>query len=500
MSPVRFGHRHRRAAGGCARHPRGQAGARRQLLQGDAVRVARLQGIAHHAHPRAHPGGGARREAAAEARLEARDHAGEALPPLDDGHGGKITETVGEVAWSEARSRRALRGVQMMTKLPDRPAPPFTSGGAGVRARRAPVDRDPGARKVGSRLQGAGARTAAHAEEVSARPLLAALALCAGEAAAHTELVASSPADGASLASAPARIELVFNEPVTPLGAKLFDGSRHGVAAAGAAIARRADRNRAAFAHERGPLHVRLPRVVADSHPVGGAIIFAVGVPAGPSERAMESDESSIWRFALRAVRDLALLIVAGAGLFVLAVARFSQSAPCCSLRAGGGARRGAGDRLPGQRAPGPGREPAFRRGMARRPAQLVRPQRDRRRRGGARARWRDHSPRRAADGESSARSIRGGGEPAAHGPRGTTASIDRAVLATHGLAAAFWAGSLVALLSSSRSASNVQAGPVAALLPIGRPAVAVLFIAGIMFACSASHRYRTCSARPTAG
>ena len=44
---------------------------------------------------------------------------------------------------------------------------------------------------------------------------LAAGAAPAGAHAAHAELIASTPAEGASLATAPARVELTFNEPVT---------------------------------------------------------------------------------------------------------------------------------------------------------------------------------------------------------------------------------------------------------------------------------------------
>ncbi|MEU4525179.1 copper resistance protein CopC [Amycolatopsis sp. NPDC024027] len=39
--------------------------------------------------------------------------------------------------------------------------------------------------------------------------------LTAGPASAHTELESSSPAEGASLAAAPSKIELIFEEPVT---------------------------------------------------------------------------------------------------------------------------------------------------------------------------------------------------------------------------------------------------------------------------------------------
>jgi uncharacterized protein YcnI len=42
--------------------------------------------------------------------------------PLDDGHGGKITETIGEVAWSGgALADEHFDEFMMMMKLPDRP-------------------------------------------------------------------------------------------------------------------------------------------------------------------------------------------------------------------------------------------------------------------------------------------------------------------------------------------------------------------------------------------
>ncbi|OXM66022.1 copper resistance CopC family protein [Amycolatopsis vastitatis] len=44
---------------------------------------------------------------------------------------------------------------------------------------------------------------------------LTGLVVFAGPASAHTELVSSSPAEGASLATAPTQIQLTFGEPVT---------------------------------------------------------------------------------------------------------------------------------------------------------------------------------------------------------------------------------------------------------------------------------------------
>src|SRR6185312_14480906 len=44
---------------------------------------------------------------------------------------------------------------------------------------------------------------------------LTGLVVAAGPVSAHTELVSSSPAEGASLATAPTQIQLTFGEPVT---------------------------------------------------------------------------------------------------------------------------------------------------------------------------------------------------------------------------------------------------------------------------------------------
>ncbi|WP_245589729.1 copper resistance CopC family protein [Amycolatopsis balhimycina] len=45
--------------------------------------------------------------------------------------------------------------------------------------------------------------------------VLTGLVVLAGPASAHTELVSSSPAEGASLATAPTQLQLTFGEPVT---------------------------------------------------------------------------------------------------------------------------------------------------------------------------------------------------------------------------------------------------------------------------------------------
>ena len=50
---------------------------------------------------------------------------------------------------------------------------------------------------------------------------VAAVALCAAPAAAHDELVSTSPADGTTVSSAPAEVVLVFSEPPVALGSEV---------------------------------------------------------------------------------------------------------------------------------------------------------------------------------------------------------------------------------------------------------------------------------------
>jgi copper transport protein len=321
---------------------------------------------------------------------------------------------------------------------------------------------------------------------VSARLLLAALALCAGEAAAHAELVASTPADGASLRAAPTRIELVFNEPVRPLGLKLLDG-------AGTALPLQAPQSQG----ER--IEIALPsplsegrytltyRVVSlDSHPIGGSIAFAVGVAAAPAAASTEGDALRPWRVALRALRDLALLIAVGGALFLLGVGRFPReravlgtfavSASVAAVLAIGfqGAALLGPDASPlSGESWRTGLHSSFGRssivaaagGLILALTSFVPP---------GRARMAGY----AAGALVAVASLPLTGHAALRG------GVAPALLGVHGLAAAFWAGSLVALLLVLRSASRGQAA--AALQRFSRlgvPAVLLLFLAGSAFA-----------------
>jgi copper transport protein len=163
--------------------------------------------------------------------------------------------------------------------------------------------------------------------------LLALAAAWSGGAAGHAGLAASIPADGAALAAAPPSIELRFTEPVTPLSVQLVSGSA----------------SPAALPAPQGPgevmtlplpatlrqgLYVVSFRVISmDSHPVGGSIVFAIGERPPPrAAGGANGSELSPWTAAARALRDLALLIAAGGALFMLGIAHFPSERRVLSI------------------------------------------------------------------------------------------------------------------------------------------------------------------------
>jgi copper transport protein len=137
-------------------------------------------------------------------------------------------------------------------------------------------------------------------------------------ALAHASLLASNPADGAALATAPATLTLSFNEPVEPIAIRIVDGQ--GTASEVTQI-RRDGANlilTPSAALDKGA-HVVSWRVVsADGHPVGGSLTFWVG----PREAALpqvSNSESPTVRIAIWIVRIavyLGLFIGAGGAFF----------------------------------------------------------------------------------------------------------------------------------------------------------------------------------------
>ena len=144
-----------------------------------------------------------------------------------------------------------------------------------------------------------------HAPHGLRRLVVLSVAVCialttAGAASAHATLVATTPGNGASLDRAPARVALRFDEPVeTVSGAvRVFDAT--GAPVTVGAARQLTDLEVAAdLPDDLGPgTYTVAWRVVsADSHPIRGAFVFAVGRPVG--------DVAVVVEKALAAERDL---------------------------------------------------------------------------------------------------------------------------------------------------------------------------------------------------
>jgi copper transport protein len=144
-----------------------------------------------------------------------------------------------------------------------------------------------------------------------------------GGAHAHAVLLESSPPADATLAEAPERIELRFNEPVRPVLLRLLRAEDGAGVELGAPEATDT------------ALHVALPETLsagsyvlsyrvtsADGHPVAGSFVFAIGSPEGAGAMALAAtgQDDDFWRAAGVAARALwygTLLLAAGLALFL---------------------------------------------------------------------------------------------------------------------------------------------------------------------------------------
>ncbi len=146
------------------------------------------------------------------------------------------------------------------------------------------------------------------------------------DAGAHAVLLATEPADGATLQQAPTAVVLEFSEPVAPVFVRLI--AAQGQAAADAdTLTTAGPELRLALPRDlpRGAYLVSYRVISADSHPVGGSFGFAVG--AGHEAPAAEpaAGEDTAWtaaRVLLALVRDLGLMLAAGGVLFWALVLR----------------------------------------------------------------------------------------------------------------------------------------------------------------------------------
>ena len=155
-------------------------------------------------------------------------------------------------------------------------------------------------------------------------------AFLAGQALAHAALVASDPADGAVLAKAPAELSLTFDEPVSPLILKLVepDGSMVSLGKP------RLDGNRVVLAAPASlgtGSYVLSWRVISeDGHPVGGAVVFSIGMPSAGA--AVEATEAIDWplRAAIwfcRVLVYIGLFAGVGGAFFLAWLANGAQAA-----------------------------------------------------------------------------------------------------------------------------------------------------------------------------
>jgi copper transport protein len=108
-------------------------------------------------------------------------------------------------------------------------------------------------------------------------------------ASAHASLVSTEPSDGSMMSQAPKTVRLRFNEPVRPAAIKLIDGE-----------GRRRDDARVS-AHDdlieitlpddlpRGAQLVSYRVFSADGHPVGGSLVFSIGMSNGTVTARTES-------------------------------------------------------------------------------------------------------------------------------------------------------------------------------------------------------------------
>jgi copper transport protein len=154
------------------------------------------------------------------------------------------------------------------------------------------------------------------------------------QAAAHAVLLERYPAENASLSSAPDEVRLRFNEVVSPISVRVLDAS--GQSVTGSEDVSEADetvRVRLPQGLQVGSYVVTYRVISADSHPVGGSFVFAIG-PAAPdaalTARVAGTSDGAAWTAIAAAMRALfyaAFLLGAGGSLFLVFVDRQSPAA-----------------------------------------------------------------------------------------------------------------------------------------------------------------------------
>lgn len=125
--------------------------------------------------------------------------------------------------------------------------------------------------------------------------VLAAVALTLGlaalPAAAHSELVSSSPSDGAALDAAPVAVELTFNEEISDAGLQVVAQGPQGEVPLGTAVITGPQVSVPWPQGQAGGTYTVAYRVVsADGHPINGTLSFSyAGAAASPGGSASEA-------------------------------------------------------------------------------------------------------------------------------------------------------------------------------------------------------------------
>ena len=156
--------------------------------------------------------------------------------------------------------------------------------------------------------------------------LLSVLGFASG-AFGHASLVSTEPGDGSMMSSAPKTVRLRFNEPIAPASIKLIDGA--GRARDDISINAHDDTIEIGLPDDlpRGTQVVSYRVVSADGHPVGGSLLFSLGMSENkivrPADRAPALD-TLIW--LARVCVYVGLFVGAGGAFFGAWISRTSYA------------------------------------------------------------------------------------------------------------------------------------------------------------------------------
>ena len=175
-----------------------------------------------------------------------------------------------------------------------------------------------------------------------ARPVMAAvvglvcLAICPALAFAHAFLIGTQPEDNATLEQSPSEIVLRFNEPLTSARLELIDASGEVIIAKalqqplGDTLALTVPMP---LAH--GVYRARYRVTSGDGHPVTGHIQFGMGVAPDPAAASGENRRLQAASVLVRAAYYIAMLTGLGGGLFLWRVFRHGSTAPPAAVQRG---------------------------------------------------------------------------------------------------------------------------------------------------------------------